>query len=491
MAGIGFELKKVFKKQGLLPLLQGYCYAGVIIIGPMILGIILLFAIRIMGTMGGASKAELDLLVSMITYTLLLSLCITTLFSMITSRYVANKFYEDALEKIMPSFYGSVSIMLMMGLFIYGIFLNFSGIPLTYRLLCLILLIELIVIWAGTNYLTAIKDYLGIVKGFLISTVVSLLFGYIFIKLNIPTISALLVSVTIGYGIMLVDYVLLLQEYFPDGEGSSFEFLKLLDYFPALWLTGIFISIGMFSHILIMWASPIGIRIQGAFYSAPLYDVPALYAFLSVLITSINFVTSIETNFYPRYKKYFQLLNEQGSLKEINQTEEEMLNVLTAELNYTAQKQLFTTLIFIVIVGRILMNLDIGFTSDMHGIYQILCIGYAFYAVGNSFVLATLYFADYKSSLKSSAVFAVTSILGTLLVLYTKSNFYGFGFVLGGMCFYMSAWLKFRNYTTNLKYHILCRQPIKPTIKEGFFTKLSFRLEKLESEIMNHLTKEF
>ena len=38
MAGIGFELKKLFKKSGLAATARAYGYAGIICAGPMILG---------------------------------------------------------------------------------------------------------------------------------------------------------------------------------------------------------------------------------------------------------------------------------------------------------------------------------------------------------------------------------------------------------------------------------------------------------------------
>lgn len=41
MAGIGFELKKLFRRKGLLAGLRAYGYAGIICTGPMLLGVLL------------------------------------------------------------------------------------------------------------------------------------------------------------------------------------------------------------------------------------------------------------------------------------------------------------------------------------------------------------------------------------------------------------------------------------------------------------------
>ena len=40
--------------------------------------------------------------------------------------------------------------------------------------------------------------------------------------------------------------------------------------------------------------------------------MPALLAFLSILTTTVNFVVSVEVQFYPRYRTYYSLFNDGG-----------------------------------------------------------------------------------------------------------------------------------------------------------------------------------
>ena len=56
MAGIGFELKKLFRRKGLFASLRAYGYAGIICTGPMLLGVVLQLGILRLGG-GGASSA--------------------------------------------------------------------------------------------------------------------------------------------------------------------------------------------------------------------------------------------------------------------------------------------------------------------------------------------------------------------------------------------------------------------------------------------------
>lgn len=157
MAGIGFELKKLFRRKGLFASLRAYGYAGIICTGPMLLGVLLQLGILLLCSWAGAPRDQQDLLVCMITYTLLFSLTVTSFFSMPVTRYLADMLYEEQEQTILPSFWGSSSLMLVLGCTLYGLFLLVSGATLLQGLLCLWLFAEMIVNWNGMSYLTAIR----------------------------------------------------------------------------------------------------------------------------------------------------------------------------------------------------------------------------------------------------------------------------------------------------------------------------------------------
>ena len=88
MAGIGFELKKMFAKRGLLSIIKAYGYAGIVCTGPMILGIILLLGIRFLAQLAGASETDIEIFNVMVQYSMLFSLIITNTFSVVATRYL-------------------------------------------------------------------------------------------------------------------------------------------------------------------------------------------------------------------------------------------------------------------------------------------------------------------------------------------------------------------------------------------------------------------
>ena len=464
MAGIGFELKKLFRRKGIFATMRAYGYAGIVCTGPMLLGVLLQVGILVLCSIMGVARANQDLLVCMVTYTLLASLTLTSFLSMPVTRYLADMLYEEREEAILPSFWGSCAILLTSGTVLFGIFLLFSGATLLQGLLCLWLFNVMTVNWNAMSYLTAIKDYRGIRRA--------------------PFGPASRRGAVGGRRTRLRRHAALgrgpASRVLPQGGGSPWAFLRWVDRFLPLALTGLFTDIGLFSHLVIIWAGPIGIQVKGLFYGAPYMDVPALIAFLTVLVTSVNFVVSVEVNFYPRYRDYYSLFNDGGVVGDIIVAEDEMLATLSRELRFTALKQLFVTAACISLESTVLSALPLGFNNLMHGYFRTLCVGYGLYAVGNTVLLILLYFTDYRGAVVSAGAFAGVSTVATALSLLAPQQYYGFGFLVGAAVFFLLALVRLDRFTRNLPYRILSCQPIVAREKAGWFTDLARGLERAE-----------
>ena len=478
MAGIGFELKKLFQKKGVLNTTKAYGYAAVICAGPMLLGVLLLLGMMVLCNIFDVNTHTRELLICMITYTLLASVTVTSFFSMVVTRYVADMLFEENNHAVLPCFWGSTVIMMVIGSILYGLFLIFSGATLIQGLLCFVLFNELIIVWNAMSFLTAIKDYKGIFLSFLTSVIVSILLGALLLWLGFAVIESLLFSVSVGYGIMLLWNIVLLHRYFPHTHLGAFTFLKWIDLFLPLALSGLFMNIGMFSHLVIMWCSDIKVHVHGLFYGAPWHDVPALLAFMTALVTTVNFVVSVEVNFYPKYRNHYSLYNDKGTIKDILQSEKEMLDTLKTEIFYTSLKQLLFTAACIALGGYLLDMLPLGFNEIMRGYFRTLCVAYGLYAVGNMLMLILLYFTDYKGACITTAIFAVLTVIFTVISLFFPYVYYGFGFLLSAMVFVVVTALRLDYFTKKLPYYILSVQPLVAEDRSGLFTRLGLYLEE-------------
>ena len=491
MAGIGFELKKLFDKKGVFATSKAYGYASFVCAGPMLLGYILLLACSIFADLSGTPRHEREEMVAMLTMDLLSSLIFSSIPNMVSTRFCADNIYKKEYNLLIPSFYGSSWMTLVLGGILYGLFLFFSGTNLLFKVINFTLFMTLIVVWTEIGYLNMLKDYKVIVMFFASGVAAALILSAVFLFLfHTPPVATILISVTIGYMIMCVGNFVVIYHYFPEGKGSTFRYLQWFDEVPQLLPTGLLVTLGLFGHLLVMWwVSPLGVQVQGSFYGAPTYDVPAIFAFFSILITTVMFTTSVETQFYPHYREYFSLFNDGGSIRNIDEAEKTMVKVLAREMGYLCLKQVFSTLGFIIFGTMILPLLPLGFTTEMLRIFRVLCVGYAFYALGNSLMLMSQYFSDMKGAMYGAIIFSSTTIGFSLIQALFIPRYYGFGFLLGSLIFCLFALFRLFTFLRNIKYNILSRQPVIVNKKRKLLTVLADDFDERDKVVQERRLK--
>ena len=201
MAGIGFSLKKLFSKKGIFSLCKAYGYSGIVSIGPMLLGIIFLSGISMLSQIVGMPDTKRHILNCALTYSLMFAFFITSILDMVVTRYVSDRLYEGKNEMVMPSFYGAVSIELVICLITYTPILIFSVENFLQLILCLWFAMILMVVWTEMIFMTALKDFSSIVISFTISLMSGFLLALIMIVLGMASLESFLFSVTVAYGI--------------------------------------------------------------------------------------------------------------------------------------------------------------------------------------------------------------------------------------------------------------------------------------------------
>ena len=490
MAGIGFSLNRLFQKKGMLNLCRAYAYAGAVAIGPMVMGVCLLLGISFVSQVAGMPQDEREIMNCMLTYSLLVSLFVSSFMNMILTRYISDMLYEGKRERIMPSFYGALAIMLPVCFVGYGVVLLFSGVPPVYWIVSMWFALTMIVVWTQMNYLSALKDYRAIALGFAASMLTGFLLGLLLAFVGRGTVISLMFCVILSYGIMSIWYYVLMLGYFPHGEGSAFTFLRWFDKCRSLALTGVFVNLGLYGHLVIMYFGPLHKKIMGLFYAAPSYDIPSLTAFFSILITTISFVTSVEVLFYPEYRQYYSLYNDGGSISDIEAAEDRMVEVLSRELRYCGYRQIISTILFVVFGGFIMDLLPLGMMDLGKGIFRTLCVGYGLYAVANSMMLILLYFEDYVGSVTATCAFAVVANAVTIWqARYGDTAYFGIGFMAGAIVYFVIALIRLEWSTTRLPYLLLGRQVAAAEIRSGVFSRLERVLTALDRRLGGGATR--
>ena len=168
MAGIGFELRKLLKRDSLLGMMQAYAYAGIISSGPWVLSIIGILVIGLMSISMVVPEFLITQFQVSVTYLIAFSLTLTGFAQLAFTRFTADRLFEKRANVILPNFNGLLLwVTLLTGLFgtLVIIFL-FPNQSVMYRLLMLAGFVVMSDIWIATIFLSGMKQYKAIVSLF-------------------------------------------------------------------------------------------------------------------------------------------------------------------------------------------------------------------------------------------------------------------------------------------------------------------------------------
>lgn len=470
MAGIGFELRKMFHNRGSISNIRAYAFSSLVTVGPMLLCIFMVTFLQQLLIHMNASYLDRMAFLCAVQYAFIFSLLLTCGFNMSLSRYIADKIYLKEYEDIIASMYGVISVCVLIGGMIGALFYYFSPLEASFKVPAYLLFIELIIVWLQASYLTALKDYMRIVKGYGIAVIVAILSAVCFLfVLEIQLAVGMLISLTIGFFVMIVTSAIHLESFFQRRQRNYFLFLTYLDKYPTLLFTGLFASLGFYIHNFIYWlAGPLQESVAHTYLIAPTYDVPAFYASLSILPTMVVFVVSVETSFYEKYRDYYATILGTGSLQNIMRAKQDMIQVLMQQLSFMLELQLFFTLVSLALGISFLPA--IGFTSTEIETFNILVVADFFYVAMFVVTLLLLYFDDRKGAFITTCIFVGSTLLITLVMLPLEN--YGFSFFVAAFLSLAAALVRLVYFLKNIDYYTFCSQPLVIREKKSIFSRL-------------------
>jgi uncharacterized membrane protein len=476
MAGIGFELKKLFKGKGLLSNIKAYIYSVMVSLGPFILATVMIVSIQLLLVFMDKPLKEKELFIATVIYAFIFAQIITAGFTMIITRFVSDMLYSRKLDYILPSLYGIIMLVIPISAIPSILFLWRSPLPMEVKLVSYLLFMEIVVTYLIMVYLSALKDYMKIVKAFSWGVGLTLALSYIFLKFtSLDTVFGMILAMNIGF--LLI--VSLLQSYLKSffktspgkGSGKYFYFLTYFDKYYSLFFMSFFYTLGLYIHNFLFWGSSLGVKISSTYIYAPTYDVPSFYAFLSVMPSMVVFVVSLETSFYEKYRTYYSLITGRGTYADIENARKSMSWVLWSEIRNVMELQIFFSLIFIVAGFYFLPS--IGISALSFDIFLLLVIGAYCNIILLVIILILLYFEDRRGALFISATFLISNAVFTLGSLYMGERAYGFGFFAAAFFSLIAALIELRVYLKNINYHTFCGQPVIQKEQIGLFGKFT------------------
>ncbi|MGN7476638.1 exopolysaccharide Pel transporter PelG [Solibacillus silvestris] len=459
MAGIGFELRKLYRKEGLVNNIQAYAYSTMTTIGPMILCLILVFVQQYLMDQHGVSYLQKELFVATLAYCFVFSIIITSGLSILVTRYIADRIYEKQYDEVINAYYGSLLIILPIAAIIAFVFLYFIEASFHYKIVAYLYFIELVVIWMQNVFMSALKDYKRIFRSFALAVILTIIASFLLFQYtSLDPVIIALASMVIGFASILILSSLHFEQVFPSGHKKDyFAFMAVVKQYPTIFFSGLFVYSGVYIHNIVYWLfSDKNMEISGHFLLAPFYDVPVFYAYLSVLPSLIFFVVIIETDFYERFLNYYKNVTDGGTFESLQSAKRKMQKTLVHRIGFLAEIQLlFSTLS--IALGLLFLP-RIGFTMDQIDIFITLCLAYFFFILMFVLLHILMYFDDRKGILLLSGAFIVLSAALTFITM--KLNLNGMGMFLASFIGLCIVFARLMHILRNIDYYTYCPQPM-------------------------------
>jgi uncharacterized membrane protein len=320
MAGIGFELRRLGKRDEILGPVAAIAHAAVVAAGPWLYTVI---AILLIGEAAGPVIGEEALATFrvLVVYVFSLSLAGTIPVAMVGTRVLADGLYRRQYEDIRALYaltlLGGAGATLALSC---GVFLVILKTTPDVALVGIAAAQAVSMVWVGLAFCGAVRDYLQVTLAFVSGLLAAV---------GLAVVAALHglgpVAMTWGFATgFLIVFLWLTARFaatFPAPchslTAARAAFWARLRGSPSLAIGALAGGLSVWADKWIIWASGYGERVDAGLIHAPLYDGPMFIASLTVVPALALFVTSLETTFFDRYRTYFLSIDNHATLKTI------------------------------------------------------------------------------------------------------------------------------------------------------------------------------
>ncbi|MBT7461476.1 MAG: exopolysaccharide Pel transporter PelG, partial [Waddliaceae bacterium] len=213
---------------------------------------------------------------------------------------------------------------------------------------------------------------------------------------------------------------------FPSKRIFDKDLFGFLKNNKILVFTGMFYNIAIWIDKIIFWASPKATAVTGFLRSFHEYEIPIFFAYVTIIPLLSLFLVYVETNFYLRYRTFYDKVLNRGSYAEIGRAKKEV-----GKSVYDGTKML------VIIQGGLSM-LAILYASDIAvmlklpiivvPILRISIIGAFLHGMLLTNMIIMLYFDFKVLAFTTTALFMVTNGLFSYLSLSIPLPYLGYNY---------------------------------------------------------------
>ena len=469
MAGIGFELRKVFSKNSIISKIRGIVFATMTTIGPTIIFLFLLLGIHFTIDKLGVSQIDKDFFSSALLYIFIGAIIISSALNTITSRFTSDMLFENKEEYVPSALFGSIFIAALLST-VWGLFITLTlylnrdqpgysqyNISLEFVVALFLFCVMIAITYTTMTFISTIKEYAKITKAFALGILGSfLLFFLFYFGLHFTIITSIMWAMALGFLIINIIIVYYIISFFNFSSDKCFAFLAYFRKYPMLFFSGVFYIAGLYIANILYWFFSTIKEQVAMFHVAPTYDMASFIAILANLSAVVIFTVKIETQFFEKYKRYVTSLAN-ASYATIEKTRKVMENTLTVQLFFIYEVQLIIEIILSCLA--IIIFPYIGLGQEILDFFLIL--GMAVFCIFSMYftVVFLYYFDDQFGSFATTGIFlAVTTITAIIVLNFFGKEFYAVAPLFGGITGWLFGFFRLKYFIKQVNAQLFCRK---------------------------------
>lgn len=460
MAGIGFELQKILRRNTLASSIQAFLYGSLIASGPMLLTILMVAMIGWLAR-GLLTDGPLHLFTVVVTYTFAFSLILTGPIQLLLTRFIADKDFARDYDALFPGFITASSLVVFLALVLSSLFYLTMEIyvplknPTLFRILGVVLFVGQCLIWQLMAFVSTSKEYNRVFLAYLVGAIIGIVAA--FWGLQHLGLNGTLAAYGAGQWITLAILFLVVGRGYRKRRWWYSGFFRTFVEYPSIALNGLFLNLAIWIDKILFWAY-LG-RSAGAsyLYSFNYYDVPNFLGLMTLIPGMAYFLIAAETTFYEDFRSFIQSVLKEPMLR-IEDRKRAMLMSLRSGLKGMARIQGITALLVVIFASPILVA--IGYQGVSIHLLRIMTLAAFLHIMNMTLNIFYLYFELRKEATLQSLFYFLTNASFTLLSIWMGPRFYGYGFLLAAVLTYGLFYPRLVKQVQRIDYLIFTSQPL-------------------------------
>lgn len=425
MAGIGFELRRILKGDNYISLIGAYSYAGLITSGPWILAMMTILALSSIARMKGVNIDVTRQFQVIVVYCIAGSLILSSIFQHSYTRYVADQFYLQKTNQIIPSLNSIYSCTLLLSGVIGYIFIYFLLPDQTsfVKMLVLMSFITLNLIWVSTSVLSGLIAYKTVFFAFFSNFVFVIVASYF---LQFYGLRELLISFLSGQFILLMVLIYAIYRFYPSKELINYGFFKLKNIKLPLIFTGLFYNFAIWIDKFMFWYAPsTGGAVIGNLHDSVVYDTPIFLAYLTVIPGAIIFLMQMETVYSLAHENLYKKINGEFTLSSIENAYRKLILAARSAIYNLIKFEGY--ILFFGFIAGIGAFLSLGISRVYYPLFCVCLIGANLNVVFWAVIDIVFYLDKIREGMFLIILFAVTNTVFTAISLHFGVLYFGYG----------------------------------------------------------------